>query len=145
MMSSPRTKKVKNAEFAARLIEACGTNETAGISRFLGISYQAAKNYLEEGRYPKAEILIVIAERTGHSIYWLLTGRGNKYIDLSRQEDTHLSTGQDEAFVRKVCVEVINETFGDGSKVVVLPPASLREEKVADEQPVSSDIAVDQR
>jgi hypothetical protein len=136
---------MKKTEFAARLIEACGTREPAEISRLLGISYQAAKNYLEEGRYPKAEILIVIAERTGCSIYWLLTGKGNKYIDLSRHESTPLPTGHDEAFVRRVCVEVINETFGEQPKVVVLPPASLREEKAADEQPASSELTVDRR
>jgi hypothetical protein len=144
-VSSPVVKKDKKADFAARLTEACGTSEPAVISRLLDISYQAAKNYLEEGRYPKAEILIVIAERTGYSIYWLLTGKGKKFIDQSRQDDTTLPPGQDEAFVRRVCVEVINETFGDGSKVVVLPTASLREEKAADEQPVSSDVAIDRR
>lgn len=144
-MSSPSIKKSKDDGFAARFVEACGTHEPAEISRFLGISYQAAKNYLEEGRYPKAEILIVIAERTGCSIYWLLTGKGKKFIDLSGDGDTPLPPGQDEAFVRRVCVEVINETFGDGPRVVVLPPASLREEKVADEQPVSSELTVDRR
>ena len=144
-MSSPQLENVKKAEFAARLIEACGTREPAAISRLLGISYQAAKNYLEEGRFPKAEILIVIAECTGCSIYWLLTGKGKKFLDLSMQESAPLPPGQDEAFVRRVCVEVINETFGEQPRVVVLPPASLREEKVADEQPASSELTVDRR
>src|SRR4051812_17579310 len=98
-MSSPQQKNMEKAEFAARLVEACGTREPAQISRLLGISYQAAKNYLEEGRYPKAEILVVIAECTGCSIYWLLTGKGNKFIDLSRQESTPLPIGQNEEFV----------------------------------------------
>jgi transcriptional regulator with XRE-family HTH domain len=144
-MSSPQLKNIEKAEFAARLAEACGTREPAQISRLLGISYQAAKNYLEEGRFPKAEILIAIAECTGCSIYWLLTGKGKKFLDFSMQESAPLPTGQDEAFVRRVCVEVINETFGEQPRVVVLPPASLREEKVADEQPVSSELTVDRR
>ena len=144
-MSSPQSKNTEKAEFAARLVEACGTRETAQISRLLRISYQAAKNYIEEGRFPKAEILIVIAERTGCSIDWLLTGRGNKFIDLSREESTTLPLGQNEEFVRRVCVEVINETFGEQPRVVVLPPASLREEKVADEQHAPSELTVDRR
>ena len=144
-MSSPPFKDIEKAEFSARLIEACRTREPAEISRLLGISYQAAKNYLEEGRYPKAEILIVIAERTGCSIYWLLTGKGKKFLDLTWQESAPLPAGQDEAFVRRVCVEVINETFGEQPNVVVLPPASLREEKVAEDQHASSELTVDRR
>jgi len=144
-MSSPHSKNMEKAEFAARLVEACGTREPAQISRQLGISYQAAKNYLEEGRYPKAEILIVIAESTGCSIYWLLTGKGKKFLDLSMQESAPLPPGQDKEFVRRVCVEVINETFGEQPRIVVLPPASLREEKVTDEQHASSELTIDRR
>lgn len=130
-MSSAESKKGENQEFVARLIEACGTAEPARIKRLLNISYQAAKNYLA-GRYPSTEVLITIAATTGCSIHWLLTGEGKKFADPSRPEDTPLSPGHADAFVRKICVEVINERFGSQEqqpKVVVLPSDSLREEK----------------
>lgn len=129
-MSSAKKNKSRNLAFADRFAEACGTGEPARIQRLLNISYQAAKNYIEGLRYPSTEILIIIAERTGCSIHWLLTGGGKKFVRDDRPHGTPLTAGQTEEFVRRVCVEVINERFGSQGqpKVVVLPPASLREE-----------------
>lgn len=135
-MSSEKEKIIKNIAFVDRLTEACGTAQPAQISRLLNISYQAAKNYLSGDRYPSTEVLISFANRTECSIHWLLTGEGKKFVDDSLNKDTPILPGQAEAFVRKICVEVINETFGGQPRVVVLPPASLREEKV--EEPVPS-------
>ena len=134
-----------NIAFVERFTEACGTAEPAEIARLLNISYQAAKNYLEGGRYPKPEILIVIAERTNCSIHWLLTGKGKKFLDEATTQNTLLASGEAEAFVRRICVEVINETIGMQPRVVVLPPASLREEKATDEQPALSEHSWDRR
>ena len=80
-------------------------------------------------------------ERTGCSIHWLLTGEGKKFVNARTIADTPLSTGQTEAFVRKVCVEVINERFGSQGqpKVVVLPPASLREETADTDAAISGE------
>ena len=129
---------IKNPEFIARFIEACGTDEPAKIQRLLQIPYQSAKNYLQ-GRLPKTEKLIAIAERTSCSIHWLLTGRGEKF-DLSlRTPDTPLATGQMEAFVRRVCVEVFNELNGSEEeaqpKVVKLQSRELMSEKVGETNP----------
>ena len=129
---------IKNPEFVARFIEACGTDEPAKIQQLLDIPYQSAKNYLQ-GRLPKSEKLIAFAERTSCSIHWLLTGRGEKF-DLSlRTQYTPPATGQMESFVRRVCVEVFNELNGSleaaQPKVVKLQSSELLSEKVAETSP----------
>ena len=125
-----------NAEFIARFAEVCGTSEPAKIQRLLNISYQTAKNYLR-GRLPQSDMLITISERTSCSIDWLLTGRGKKFVDDQLIGDTPLLTGQFEASVRRICVEVINEINGrqeaSQPKVVVLQSSELMSEKVLDE------------
>jgi hypothetical protein len=95
----------------------------------LNISYQAAKNYLR-GRLPNTEILMIISERTGVSIDWLLTGRGKKFVADRVSEGALIPTGHADAFVRKICVEVINERFGGERqpKIVVLQPEDVRSE-----------------
>ncbi|HYJ92648.1 MAG TPA: helix-turn-helix domain-containing protein [Pyrinomonadaceae bacterium] len=133
-MSSTKHKVIKNNPFVKRLIEICGTDRPAALQRLLNISYQAAKNYLL-GRYPNTEMLIIISEQTGCSIDWLLTGRGKKFIDDRQFEDTPLPPGHADAFVRRICVEVINERLGsqEQPKIVVLQPANVRSEKVEQE------------
>ena len=126
----------KNSEFIARFVEACGTSEAAKVQRLLNIPYQTAKNYLG-GRLPQADMLITISQRTSCSIDWLLTGRGKKFTNELRMEDTPIPTGQFEASVRRICVEVINEINGrqeaSQPKVVVLQSSELMSEKVLDE------------
>jgi hypothetical protein len=132
-MSSAKRKTFKNIAFVNRLVEICGTNEAAHLQRLLNISYQAAKNYLT-GRYPNTEILLIISERTGCSIHWLLTGEGKKLIRDPYPENTPIPADQTDALVRRICVEVINERFGseEQPKVVVLPSERLHEESVSD-------------
>src|SRR5215468_4395437 len=139
-MSSAKRKTLKNIAFVNRLVEACGTNEAAHLQRLLNISYQAAKNYLT-GRYPNTEILLIISERTGCSIHWLLTGEGKKFVEFEPAEGALLPPGEAQAFVRKICVEVINERFGSQElpKVVVLPSVKLRSETVEVEATVSGE------
>jgi hypothetical protein len=139
-MSSSKNKVVKNKGFVFRLIEACGSGKPADLQRSLNVSYQAAKNYLS-GRLPNTEILIIISERTGVSIDWLLTGRGTKLLADRYAEGAPLPPGHADAFVRKICVEVINERFGDEGqpKVVVLQPENVRSEMVTEEETVVSD------
>ncbi len=128
----------KNTEFSARFAEACGTSEPSEIQRLLNIPYQSAKNYLG-GRLPTADKLISISEQTSCSIDWLLTGRGKKFVDHADRSGATPPAGQMEAFVRRVCVEVINEMTGSVDstqpKVVVLQPAELMSEKVEDKAP----------
>lgn len=126
----------KKFGFIARFIEACGTSEPAEIQRLLSISYQAAKNYLN-GRLPNSYVLLTIADKTSCSLDWLLTGRGKKFIDSDYSADAPLASRQMEAFVRRVCIEVINEMNGGQEpahpKVVILQPSELMSEKLLDE------------
>lgn len=139
-MSSAKLKIIKNTAFVKRLVDICGTDEPSGLQRLLSISYQAAKNYLL-GRYPNTEMLLIISERTGCSIHWLLTGEGKKFVEPQLTEDTPLPTDQAQAFVRRICVEVINERFGsqEQPKVVVLPSKELRSETVEVEATISDE------
>jgi hypothetical protein len=124
----------KNQEFVERLIEACGASKPTEIQQVLGISDQAARNYLE-GRLPNTEMLITIAERTSCSIDWLLTGRGKKFLSEPDRAGAPPAAGQLEQSVRRICVEVINELSGRQEtgqpKVVVLQSSELKSEKVS--------------
>jgi hypothetical protein len=139
-MSSAKLKVIENHRFVSRLIEACGADRPADLQRSLNISYQAAKNYLR-GRLPNTEMLMIISEQTGVSIDWLLTGRGAKLVTERQAAGTHLPPGREDAFVRKVCMEVINERFGESvsPKVVVLQPEDVRSETVEENVAVTSD------
>ena len=139
-MSSTKNKVIKNEGFTSRLIEACGSGRAADLQRSLNISYQAAKNYLT-GRLPNTEMLMIISERTGVSIDWLLTGQGTKLVADRYAGGTPLPPGHADAFVRKICVEVINDRFGDAGqpKVVVLQPENVRSETVTEKETVISD------
>ena len=124
-----------NRGFTERFIEVCGSSKPADIQRLLKISHQAARNYLS-GRLPSTEVLLAIAENTHYSIDWLLTGRGKKFTELAAAEDALRPTGQMESFVRRVCVEVINEMTArpepNASRIVVLRPSDVLTEKVSD-------------
>lgn len=139
-MSSTNHKVAIHREFITRLIEACGSGRPADLQRSLNISYQAAKNYLT-GRLPNTEMMMIISERTGVSIDWLLTGRGAKLLADRHAEGAPVLPGHADAFVRKICVEVINERFGDQGqpKVVVLQPEDVRSETVVEKETVVSD------
>lgn len=132
----------KNNHFVARFVEACGGDEPAEIQRLLGISYQAAKNYLN-GRVPEPTILVEISKKTDHSIHWLLTGEGDKYVGRSSHVDTNILTREMEASVRQICVEVINEALGRDQisqpRIVVLPSDKLLSEKAIEESPALSE------
>ena len=120
-------------------MEVCGTSRPAKIQQLLGISDQAARNYLD-GRLPDAQILLRIADRTRYSIHWLLTGRGKKFVDGSAREDTTIFARQMEESVRRICVEVINELSGRQTaaqaKVVVLQSGELLSERIIEERSI---------
>jgi transcriptional regulator with XRE-family HTH domain len=69
----------RTSGFGSRLAEAFGTHKPARIAEKLGVTYQAAKNYLE-GRVPSPDTLLAISDSTGYSIHWLLTGVGPKQV-----------------------------------------------------------------
>jgi predicted transcriptional regulator len=141
-MSRAKSQATENIAFIARFTEACGSSKPADIKRLLNISYQTAKNYLN-GRLPHPEILIAISQSTSYSIDWILTGRGKKFIESEQAVDTPLPTGQMDAFVRRICVEVINE-MGSGKetilpKIVVLRPEDILSEKVVETAAASTE------
>jgi hypothetical protein len=132
---------MKNAEFVKRLIEVCKTSKPSDIQRTLGISHQAAVNYLA-GRLPNAEILIRISDRTSCSIDWLLTGRGKKFLEESLSQDTPLSTGQIETIVGRFLVEV---TVDDGEHPVRLKTVKLQSSDVLSEKVLDISNALTER
>lgn len=67
------------ANFGLRLREAFKGASQTEIARQLGISNSAVTNYVE-GRIPPAEMLIKIADLSGYSIHWLITGDGPKRV-----------------------------------------------------------------
>lgn len=121
--------------FIERFVEVCGTSEPAKIQRLLNISYQAARNYLQ-GRLPDSYVLRTIAQRTPYSINWLLTGDGEKYASVAKHaaDDTPLSARQVRELIRSECADVLDELLAARErrqeKVVVLPPRSVKSEKV---------------
>jgi transcriptional regulator with XRE-family HTH domain len=141
-MSRAKTQTKESLAFIARFAEVCGSSKPAEVARLLNIAYQTAKNYLN-GRLPHPEVLITIAQRTPYSINWLLTGRGKKIVDDDRSLDTPIPTGQMESFVRRICVEVINEMNGREEsilpKIVVLQPEDILSEKVAETTAASTE------
>lgn len=74
-----------SADFGLRLREAFKGVSQTEIARQLGISNSAVTNYVD-GRIPPAETLTKIADLTGYSIHWLITGEGPKRS--SKQEDS---------------------------------------------------------
>lgn len=82
------------SDFGERLKQAYESHTVADLARKMGVTHQAAKNYVE-GRLPAAERLLEISNSTGCSIDWLLTGLGTKYrsnvpvFDLERSVDEH--------------------------------------------------------
>lgn len=126
----------ENNNFVERLTEVCGTSKAAEISRLLDVSYQAAKNYLQ-GRLPDSNVLLTISERTPYSIHWLVTGEGKKFVEISEKKDREIFTDEMRAFVRRECLNLINEVLvkpkeSVSQKVVVLSSDKIKEEKVID-------------
>ncbi len=136
-MSSGKLKKVEISDFIKRFVEVCGSSQPVEVARLLNISYQAAKNYLN-GRMPDSNVLVIISERTPYSIHWLLTGQGKKFVESAQTEGTLQLSDQLREFVRRECLELIEEvlsrkTEAAHSKVVVLTPGNIKKEKVMEE------------
>lgn len=100
-MSIKNNTIVENEQFVRNLVDVCGTDGPAELSRFLDVSYQGAKNYLE-GRLPEAKVLITIVEKTKCSLNWLLTGEGEKFTNGNKRVNL------DETF-RAVIREIVQQ------------------------------------
>lgn len=139
-MSNQRNTVLKNVQFAKRFADVCNTSKPSDAAKILGISYQAAKNYLS-GKVPNTLILIKIAKETSCSIDWLLLGKGEKFIESDPQTNTPLLSDQLREFIRsevKTALEEVpvNQSKTAKEKVIVLKPEFIREEKVLDESPI---------
>lgn len=77
--------------FVQRFIEVCGASEPADIRRFLGVSLNLAKLYLDGG-LPSAPVLRTISEKTPYSINWLLTGKGGKLRAVASNNEARTIT-----------------------------------------------------
>ncbi|MCC7308304.1 MAG: hypothetical protein IT173_12115 [Acidobacteria bacterium] len=111
-MSSEKLTVVKDLDFAARFAVACGTNKPAEIRRKYGISYHAARNYLE-GRVPAADKLKEIRNLTNVNLNWLLLGEG-EIFERERErgpEPPGLLDALDER-IRAVVREELERTEG---------------------------------
>lgn len=136
-MSRRKLSNSEENEFINRFVEVCGSSQPAEIARLLDVSYQAATNYLN-GRIPETKILLIISETTPFSIHWLLTGEGKKIIENKQKKDTQILSDEMKAFVREICVEVVNElAIGKEQKAqpktVLLTSDKIRSEKVINE------------
>ena len=146
-MSSENFRKKVNIDFAARLVEVCGSSQPRDVARILKVSYQAAKNYLN-GRLPDSSVLLIIAEKTPYSIHWLLTGRGDKFVETGKlRESTFLASDALRTFVRNECLQIVGEILhsqiqpaetDSSTRIVVLTADKIREEKIAETAPVQA-------
>jgi hypothetical protein len=68
--------------FIDRLYECCETTNLAEVSRQTGVPYNTLKNYTgEANRMPSSEVLMQIARNTNVNLHWLLTGKGECFLD----------------------------------------------------------------
>lgn len=72
--------------FGERLLKLRGARSQTEFCRLLGIASQQTYANYEKGRVPKPEILQRIAQRTGCSIEWLLTGSEPEIPEVMREE-----------------------------------------------------------
>ena len=75
-----------NTRFAERLRLAFENSTMAEIARRIDVPHATIRNYFH-GRLPAPEVLIKIAENTGVSLNWLLTGAGSMYFTAERRLD----------------------------------------------------------
>ena len=68
-----------NQDFVERLQISFEHESMADVARRLKIPHATVRNYYQ-GRLPAPEVLIKIANETGVSLNWLLTGKGDRYL-----------------------------------------------------------------
>lgn len=67
-------------KFFQRLVEAFGTDNSAEIARQLNLERQAVYRWRDGKNIPSIETLLLISEKTGTSLHWLITGQGPKFV-----------------------------------------------------------------
>ena len=145
-MSSRKIVIAENADFIERFKEVCGTSQPSVVARLLNISYQAAKNYLH-GRLPDSAVLQTIADKTPYSLHWLLTGRGEKFVEsVNEKKNADILADNLREFLRRECAQIVGELLEIQNqselfpqpRIVVLSPDKIKEETILEESDVSS-------
>lgn len=78
-----------------RICEAFKTSEVQRIADAVGLSYQSVYKW-QKGMLPSHETLVSISTLTNSSIDWLLTGKGEKFLDQSATADESANTTDEE-------------------------------------------------
>jgi len=87
----PFVEHAKGSSFSERLGTVLGNKSGRAFSKEIGISYSTLHNYLSGVSLPTLDNLITLAEKTGVSIEWLATGKGDEIKEVK----TLYSTGLD--------------------------------------------------
>lgn len=123
-MSTENSTIRRTGGFGLRLKQAFGTDKPAKIAGKLGVTYQAAKNYVE-GRIPGTDILLLIADSTGCSIHWLLTGEGQERIGEFEGEVPIYFGAKEHEIIQKLAGQS-KRTFEDQVRELVLENLKTR-------------------
>lgn len=75
-----------NTEFTERLKQAFDNATMAEIARRIDVPHATIRNYFQ-GRMPAPDVLIKIADNTGVSLNWLLSGTGPRFLAGERPVD----------------------------------------------------------
>lgn len=97
--------------FAERLRLVFDNATMAEIARRIDVPHATIRNYFH-GRMPAPEVLIKIAEHSGVSLNWLLTGIGSMYVSAERKLDL------DEVLEARI-IEVVERILGQRGISVV--------------------------
>lgn len=137
-MSSEKLQFEKKNDYVQRLVEVGGTKQPTVLAQKFGISYQAAKNYLQ-GRLPDTNVLLNISRRTSYSIHWILTGEGEKFVAKPEETNSLLLSEQLKLFIRQQCIEVFNELFDKQKEVSQEKIVRFSTQKIKSEKKVNSE------
>ncbi|AVI67255.1 transcriptional regulator [Shewanella sp. WE21] len=80
--SDPFEEHAKGSSFSERLGSVLGSKSGRAFSKEIGISYSTLHNYLSGVSSPTLDNLITLADKTGVSIEWLATGRGDEVREV---------------------------------------------------------------
>jgi transcriptional regulator with XRE-family HTH domain len=97
--------KEERKDYIDRLNTAFDGDSMADVARLLGIPHATVRNYYQ-GRFPASEVLVKIANKTGISLNWLLTGAGERYTG----EVGSIGLGR---FVEDKITQMIGERFAE--------------------------------
>jgi len=115
-------KLVEPSAFGKRLLEifedAGEKNPKSKIAEVLGVKPSAVTNYLQD-RIPDADKLRQISNFTKCSIHWLITGEGEKYINVEKKVNL-------EETIREVVREIVREEISNRAEI---PGKNLKNEK----------------